>query len=143
MYQARDVMKTEVITINVSATVKDAIEHLLDHDISGMPVVDDQQRLVGIITEFRLLETIYTPEVRHTPLRDVMTTELVTVTETKLLSDVTNLMLHHRIRRIPVVRDGRLVGIISRSDMLRYILAHEDALDAVLEEVHAFVEGRL
>lgn len=138
MYRASDVMQRNVLCVAEDATVREAMEKLVAHHISGMPVVDDQQRLVGIISEFQLLEAAYLPEIRARRIGELMTKDVVTVGEGAILSDITNMMVVRGIRRVPVVRDGRVVGIVARRDVLRYVLEHEAALDDFLAEVQAF-----
>ena len=128
IYRARNVMNTNVVTIPDSATVGEAIEQLVERGISGLPVVDDQNLLVGVITEYELLGMIYRPEIKETPISQLMTTDVLTVGEDALLSQVVHIMQEQRIRRIPVVRDGQIVGVISRRDLLRYMTEHEEAL---------------
>lgn len=135
MYEARDVMNTRVVTIPANATVEQAIATLVGHHISGAPVVDEAGALVGIISEYRLLEAVYSPEVKKDKVSDLMSTEVLTVTESALLSDITGLFIANRIRRVPVVRDGTLVGVISRGDLLRYTLEAQDTVDPFLQRV--------
>ncbi|MEA1951286.1 MAG: CBS domain-containing protein [Planctomycetota bacterium] len=139
MYQVRDVINEDVITISADVTVEEAIRYLIDNRISGMPVVDEEGYLVGIISEFQLLETLYSPEVRGMPVRDVMTKDVLTVSANTMLSDAASLMVAHRIRRLPVVNNGKIVGIISRRDLLKYTLEAGDKLDEFLEEIKACV----
>jgi len=141
MYTAQEVMRTNLITIPENATVEEAIRSLLANDISGAPVVDDEGDLVGIVSELQLLEAVYTPEIKKHQVRQFMTKDVLTVTEGTILSDVTNLLVLHRIRRVPVVRDGRLVGIITRRDLLRYALEAGDSVEKSLDEVRSFVNG--
>jgi CBS domain-containing protein len=141
MYQAGDVMQRDVICVSEDATVREAMHKLIAHHISGMPVVDGDDRLVGIISEFQLLEAAYLPEVRSRHVGELMTRDVVTVGEGAFLSDITNMMMVRGIRRIPVVRDGQVVGIVARRDVLRYVLDHEEALDDFLAEVNAFGGG--
>ncbi|MBN2295029.1 MAG: CBS domain-containing protein [Pirellulales bacterium] len=135
MYQVHDAINTDVLTISADATVEEAIRHLIDNNISGMPVVDEEGYLAGIISEFQLLETLYSPEVRAMPVRDVMTKDVITVSVNTMLSDVASLMVAHRIRRLPVVNGGKLVGIISRRDLLKYALEAGDELDEFFGEI--------
>jgi len=139
MCRARDVMTAGLLTISQDATVEEAIRMLIDRDISGAPVVDDDGKLAGIISELQLLEAVYTPEVKSQRLRSFMTKDVLTVTEDTLLSDVTNILVLHRIRRVPVLRDGRLVGIITRRDLLRYALEASDTLTMSVKELKTFV----
>ncbi len=135
MYEVRDVMNEEVITISADVTVEEAIRHLIWNGISGMPVVDEEDRLVGIITEFQLLETLYSSEIRAMLIRDVMTKDVLTVAPNTMLSDASGLLVGHRIRRLPVVDNGKIVGIVARRDLLRYTLQAGDMLDAFLDEI--------
>jgi CBS domain-containing protein len=91
---------------------------------------------VGIVSEFQLLEAIYRPEVKQEQVRDLMTKDVITVTEDAALSEVANLLLH-RIQRVPVVRAGRLVGIVTRRDLLRCTLEADDTPDELTDEVKA------
>lgn len=138
MYQVGDVMNRNIVTLHQDAPVGEAIRALLDREISGVPVVDDDERLVGIITEFQLMEAIYAPEVKHRLVRDLMTRDVLTVGENAFLSDVASMFVLHRIRRIPVLRGDRLVGIVARRDLLRYVMETDEELGGFLEEVRTF-----
>jgi CBS domain-containing protein len=137
MYEVHDVMNVDILTISADATVEEAIRHLVRNHISGMPVVDEEGCLVGIVSEFQLLETLFSPEIRHMPVGNVMTRDVLTVAPNTMLSDATSLMVAHRIRRLPVVENGKIVGIISRRDLLRYTLEAGDKLDDFLSEIRA------
>ncbi len=141
MYRVRDVMQRDVLGIGAEASIREAMETLVAHHISGMPVVDRQGQLVGIISEFQLLEAVYLPEIKQRRVCDLMTKDVLTVSESMLLSDLTNMMLLHGIRRLPVVSEGKVVGIVARRDVIRYVLEHEDVLDDFLAEVQAFGES--
>jgi CBS domain-containing protein len=122
MSVARDVMQTNLVTIPVDSTVADAIGVLMEHDISGAPVVDEQGILVGIISELQFLEAVYTPEIMSHRVEGFITRDVLTVTEEATLAEVTNILVLHRIRRVPVTREGRLAGIITRRDLLRFAM---------------------
>jgi len=122
MCVVRNIMTTNVVTVHQRATAECAIRTLLEHDISGAPVVDDNDQLVGIITEFQLLEAIYTPEVKQHFVHDLMTKTVFTVEEHTSLVDVTDKLVFLRIRRIPVVCGRRVVGIVARRDLIRYVI---------------------
>lgn len=137
MYRARNVMNTNVVTIQEDATAQDAIRTLVEHNVSGCPVVNAQGSLVGIISEAQLLVRIFRPEAKDQPVGDVMTKDVVTVDEDALLSDIAITLVMKRIHRIPVVRDGEVVGIVSRRDLLRYIVETGEELDEFLENIRA------
>jgi CBS domain-containing protein len=125
MRKARDVMNTNLVTIRTDSSVEEAIRCLLEHRVTGVPVVDQQGRLAGIVSEYQLLEAIYRPEVKQEQVCDLMTRDVITVTEDAPLSEVANMLLLHRIRRAPVVRGGAVVGIVTRRDLLRCLLDAE------------------
>lgn len=122
MYQVKNAMHSKVVCVRPEATVEEAIELLLDNNISGAPVIDHGDQLVGIISQFQLLEVMYDPQIKNGRVRDFMTREVLTIDEGALLGTAVNLFVVHRIRRLPVVRQGRVVGVISRSDLLRYFV---------------------
>ncbi len=132
VYRARNVMKTGVVTIQASTTVGDAMKTLLDHGVSGLPVVGDHGEMVGIITEHQLLQLIYSPEIKDEKISDHMTKDVLTAKEESDLADVAHMMEQNRVRRIPVVRNGQVVGIIARRDLLRYVSENEDVLKEFL-----------
>ena len=137
MYQVYDVINKDVLTISANVTVEEAIRRLVENHISGMPVVDEEEQLVGIISEFQLLETLYFPEIRGMLVRDVMTKDVLTVAPNTMLSDATSLLVAHRIRRLPVVDNGKVVGVVSRRDLLQYALEAGDKLSDFLDEIKA------
>ena len=139
MYTAEQVMKRNVVSVLSRATVEQAIHLLRQLDISGAPVVDESGMLVGIISEFALLEIIYDPSIRTAPVEQFMTRDVLTVTEKTLLSDIATIFIRNRVRRVPVVRDGRLVGVVSRPDLLNYALEAGGELREFLEEIRGAV----
>jgi hypothetical protein len=85
MYVAQDVMSREIVMVSPQATVVDAIRTLLEHGVSGVPVVDNG-RLVGVLSEYQLLEVIYSPQVQHARVADYMTRDVLTVSENTSLA---------------------------------------------------------
>jgi CBS domain-containing protein len=120
MYQVKDAMNSDVVSLRPEATVEEAIELFLQHNISGAPVIDNLGRLCGIITQFQLLEVLYDPHFKNSAIEGCMTRNVFTIEEDALLGAAANLLVVHRIHRIPVVRGNKVVGIISRRDLLRY-----------------------
>jgi CBS domain-containing protein len=120
MYEVRDAYTPDVVSIDPDATIEAALHVLIENDVSGAPVVDKHGRLCGIISQFQLLEIAFDPEVRQGLVRDVMTRKVITVKENTLLATVANVLMVRRIRRLPVVREGKVVGIISRGDLVKY-----------------------
>lgn len=110
---ARDIMTHEVITISASATIQDIARLLSDYSISGVPVMDDERHMVGIVTQADLIgkegETV----------ADIMTSRVVSVSEQTPVDEVARVLASNRFKRVPVVRDERVVGIVSRADIVR------------------------
>jgi len=130
MYQVKDAMNGRVFSIGPEATVEEAIRLLLERNISGAPVIDERGKLCGIITQFQLLEVLYDPHVKEAKVREHMTRDVFTIEEDALLGTAANLLIVHRIRRIPVVRNGMVVGILSRRDLLRYFAETGEEIEA-------------
>ncbi|MEZ2128271.1 MULTISPECIES: CBS domain-containing protein [unclassified Sinorhizobium] len=143
----KDVMMTKVVTVSPDNSVKRAAEVMLANHVSGLPVVDDKGRLVGIISEGDLLrraelgggaiaalgdENLSAEERARLFVKsnawkvgDVMSASPVTVMEDALLMRVARLMEEHHIKRLPVMRGDTLVGIVSRADLLQAIVSAE------------------
>jgi CBS domain-containing protein len=120
MTNVHEVMTRNVITLAPDSSAEAAIRQLLKHKISGAPVVDREGRLLGIISEYQLLAVVYDEAMKHRPVRELMTANVVSVEETASIMEVADLFIVQRIRRLPVVRDGRVVGLISRRDLLSH-----------------------
>ncbi|TWT48878.1 CBS domain-containing protein [Botrimarina hoheduenensis] len=117
----QDIMTRNIVTISPEASIGDAIELLLARRVSGLPVVDDDGRLVGIITEFALLGLAYDQNLTRQSVEEHMTRTVLTVDATDSVSKVADLCIVHRVRRLPVLEEGRLVGLVSRRDVLATI----------------------
>jgi CBS domain-containing protein len=139
---AGDVMTRNVITVTPETTVPDLVTILLSRNISGVPVVDADGRLVGVVTEGDLIRrseigterkrggwlgfftatvTMAQDYVRShaTKVADLMTPDVVAVGRDTPLAEIADLMEERHVRRLPVVADGRVVGIVSRANLLR------------------------
>jgi CBS domain-containing protein len=127
MPTARDVMTRKPVTLRPDSSITEAIGVLLRRDISGVPVVNADGALVGILSERDCLRVIAVGEYSaadHDRLRSVaefMTQPIYTVTPEVGLYSLADFFLTHHQRRLPVVEEGRLVGLVSRRDVLRGI----------------------
>ncbi len=121
MFQARDVMTTHVVTVNVDDTVDRAITLMVRHRISGLPVLDREGRPVGIISEFDLLELICEGQTEEDKVSHYMSPELFGVAEHDSWVTVVDAFRSKHVRRLPVLRDGKLVGIVTRHDLMHAI----------------------
>ncbi|MFP4501479.1 MAG: CBS domain-containing protein [Candidatus Hydrogenedentota bacterium] len=123
MDTARDIMTTDLITVTPEAPVYDAMCLLIDHRITGLPVVGGGGEMLGVVTEKDLLEAVYNgamgPRGR---VVDIMTTNLVCFEEDADIIDICESMIEGHFRRVPIVRGNRIVGIVSRRDVIRHTL---------------------
>lgn len=119
----RDVMHSPAIATTVDATVKNVAIELSFHRFSGLPVDDRDGHVVGIITEADIVRGIQEgKDLAKLRVQDLMTRSPYCVKDTDEVMEVLELLTDHRIVRVPVTRDGRLVGIVSRSDLIRVAL---------------------
>jgi CBS domain-containing protein len=122
MLTAGAIMTSDLVTVRPEASIEEAIELLLDQHISGLPVTDAEGRLIGVITEFALLAVTYDRRVSNHTVSQHMTREVITVDIDDPISRVADLCIVHRVRRVPVMKDGLLVGVIARRDVLRALV---------------------
>ncbi len=163
-----DLMTKDCISALPRMTLADAARIMLANHVTGLPVVDTDGKLVGVVSEGDLLrraelgtdgkpanwlKTLLMPEsvaadyiathARH--VGDVMTRNPVSVTPATELSEAAELMVRAHIKRLPVLEEGKLVGVISRTDLLRALVRKliETTPDATDEEIHDYIKGEL
>jgi CBS domain-containing protein len=110
-----DVMTKNVITIKQNQSREQAARLLARHRISGLPVVNDGGNIVGVVTEYDVIAK------EGQSVGDIMTRGVISVTPDTELDAASHILVHERIRRMPVLDQGRLVGIVSRSDVVRIV----------------------
>ncbi len=147
--QAQEIMTTNVVTVSPETSTPEIAQRLLEHKISAVPVVDSSGMVIGMVSEGDIigrsdadreerrdwwLSLIAEGEALHPDFlatlrrpqftaRDVMSAPVVRITEKTDIGEVAQLLATHHIKRVPVVRDGHLVGIVSRADLLRALAA--------------------
>jgi CBS domain-containing protein len=122
MIKAKDLMKTNVVTVDPDDTIENVMSQMIRYHISGIPVVDMTDRLVGIITEFDLLEIVWDPNTDKNKVYHYMTRDIRTVDENDELTDIAEMFQTLPIRRLIVTAGDKLAGVISRRDLIWYIL---------------------
>jgi CBS domain-containing protein len=122
--RAYDIMTTDVLTVTPDMSVDEARELLFQHSIHGLPVVDHSGRLVGIVSVVDVAGKLGT-RVLH-----IMEHDPVTATEDTPVGQIASLMLTRGIRRVPIVREGSLVGIVGAADVIRAFLDLEEERSA-------------
>jgi len=139
---AKSIMSTQVVSISLSTSVKDIARTLYEHRISAVPVVDPQKRLIGIVSEGDLIfrEELGTEHKRSWWLsffadserdaydyvkshartaNDIMTSHVISVTEETPVQEIADLLQRHQIKRVPVLRSDKIVGIVSRANLIQ------------------------
>jgi CBS domain-containing protein len=144
--RAADIMTKNVCVIRPEVTLKEAATMLLRRHVRGLPVVDAAGALVGIITEADLIAAGSAPDPRRDggtglpclprTVADVMSTRVIAATADAHLADIARIMLSAHLTRVPVLDDrGRLVGLISRRDLLRLLTRSDDEIMADVQEL--------
>tara|TARA_R110002110_G_scaffold156585_1_gene351742 strand:- start:752 stop:1447 length:696 start_codon:yes stop_codon:yes gene_type:complete len=147
--QAKDIMTSSVISVPQGGTVEDAVRLMLDHHISAMPVIDAEGGLMGLVSEGDLMRRVRETDgprrswwlevlggsndsakdfvkLKSHHVEDVMTRDVVSVEEDTTVAEIARLLEKHRIKRVPVLRSGQVVGIVSRANLLHALSALQD-----------------
>jgi len=140
-----EVMTKNVVSVTKDCTVEDVAALLLNKGISGVPVLDEHGKVIGVVTNKDLLYKTMQPDMpavleilggfvylggvdryndelkkmTATKVEDIMTEDVITANIDDSVQEVATMMIHNNINRVPVVKDGQLVGIVSRSDLIR------------------------
>ena len=147
--QAKDIMTTSVISVPLEGQIEDAVRLMLDHNISALPVVDAEGDLKGLVSEGDLMRRVRETDgprrswwlevlggsgdaardfvkLKSRRVEDVMTRDIVSVEEDTTVAEIARLLEKHRIKRVPVLRSGQVVGIVSRANLLHALSALKD-----------------
>jgi CBS domain-containing protein len=120
---ASEIMITPVISAREDASVRDVALQLLSGVFSGMPVTDYENKITGIISELDIIKAVKNgKDLTATLVSDIMTTDPVTAREDATAEEFIRIMEEFYLIRLPIVKDEKLVGIVSRSDVLRAIV---------------------
>ena len=155
--KARDVMTLGVYTVKPTTSVKDVARLFMEQRISGVPVVDDQTKIVGIVSEGDLVRRSEISTQRRHPwwlvliagdegltaeyvkahakrVADIMTRNVITAKPDTPLHEIAETLEKYSIKRLPIVRDGKLVGIVSRANLVQAIATSGSKLDVPLSD---------
>lgn len=141
--RAGEIMTREVVTAFADSSLRHVAKLMAEHRISGLPVIDTAGHLIGLVTQNDLLNWSEEPGERQSwwlnllaegqeispeyldllrsereKVHNVMNKNVISIPEDMLLGDIAKLLAKHKIKRVPVVRDGKLVGVVSRSDLI-------------------------
>jgi len=112
---ARDIMTRNVFTTTPQTTIRDAARILAEQHISGLPVVDESGKIIGMVTEADIISK------PGKIVADIMTKDVIAVKEDTPVEEIASLLSKRKIKRVPVVNEGRIVGIISRADIVHAV----------------------
>jgi CBS-domain-containing membrane protein len=157
--RVQDIMTRSVISVRPDTALREIARLLDEHRISGVPVVDERGALLGVVSEadflveaqggtsvhrspiarlFGRAGDVGSPGHRHfaSTASELMTSPVITVGPEVLIADAAAVMTKHRINRLPVIDDGRLIGIVTRADLVRsYVRTDEQLADSIREDV--------
>lgn len=146
MVTVKELMNTDIYSIRAREKVRDLLNIFVDKQVSGVPVVDDDNILVGIITDADILaeirevpslidvmtyvivlnaEAIFLEKLYallERPVHELMTKKVVSVTENATISDVAQILIRRKFKKLPVVKGKKLIGVVSRGDVVRYMV---------------------
>ncbi len=122
MFETKGVMTTDVIAVKRHTPISRVVEILVNNDITGLPVVNDDMTLAGIISEKDVLCLLFDLEDESAKVEDFMTKDVVSFEQDEDLIAICECLVNNNFRRVPIVADGKLVGIISRRDIIKNIL---------------------
>jgi CBS domain-containing protein len=123
MLEAKDIMTKQVVCIRKDTPIFEAIRMMVNNNITGIPVVDDDSTLVGMLSEQDVLRLLHTyDDEKDRTVNDFMTQPAIHFEENEPLLDICYCLRDNSIRRVPITLNGKVTGVISRSDILRRIL---------------------
>ena len=115
---ARDIMTRNVFTTSPEVSVQEVAQLLVQKDISGVPVINRDGQIIGIVTEADIIGKV---DREGLCVADIMTPELILVDEETQVGEIAMLLVERKIKRVPVMRTGKLVGIVCRADIVNAV----------------------
>jgi CBS domain-containing protein len=133
MSEITDIMTADVMTVEKGTPVMEAIRKLAIHNVTGMPVVDEHDHVIGIVSEkdvlalaIRIYEKSFDSNAANLLVEDFMTNDVITIEATESITALCTRLMKSSFRRVPVVVNKKLVGIVSRKNVIAYILEIQD-----------------
>ena len=132
IFKAKNIMTTDVAYVKKDTPIYEAIRILIDRNITGLPVVNDDMTLAGIISEKDVLRLLYEVEDKPGNVEDFMTKDVITFNEQDSVIDIAESFIKNYFRRVVITSGGKLAGIVSRKDIIKTILKirHKDKVEA-------------
>lgn len=127
MLAAKHIMSRVLVTVSQDTSALVAAQIMIKHRVTGLPVVSADKRLLGLVSEKDLFKLLYHSERKDMTVGRIMTTTLTTFDENDDLAKICECLITNSFRRVPILADGKLVGIISRTDVVKFILRLSNA----------------
>ncbi len=128
--KARDIMTKDIITLTPETTIAEAIDKIINNKISGAPVLDAQGEIAGVVTEKDLLVAYDFIKKFGEAIKEFMSRDIIGISEETPVEEISQLLVQRNIKRVPVLEGKKVLGIVSRRDVLRYILEKEKPINA-------------
>jgi CBS domain-containing protein len=126
MINLEKIMTRDVVTARITTNMYDAVRMMSDGNITGLPVVDEDEKLVGVVTEKDVMRYLLNTENIEGTVQDCMTAEVISLNmNDNNLLDAIKILVEKKFRRVPIESEGKLEGIISRRDVILYIFSCE------------------
>ena len=122
MPEAKAVMTLDVVMVKPSTPAEKVVETLIENNVTGLPVVDDDMTLAGIVTEKDVLNLLSDWNKGAVTAEDLMTKEVISFDQNEDLTTICRCLVKNHFRRVPILAEGKLIGIISRKDIIAHIL---------------------
>jgi CBS domain-containing protein len=135
MTAIREIMTKNVVTVRPETSLAQAVKVLTEHHIGGAPVVADNGALLGVISELALIDVVFEPDVKQARVSKYMAEDVQVVSPDEPLARAAQLFALYSFRRLPVVENGKLVGIVSRRDLMNHALRTNELLAEPLVEL--------
>jgi CBS domain-containing protein len=123
---AKDVMKYGLLTVKKTTYIYEAMGILAKKNITGLPVVDERMNLIGIISEKDMLKLLYNPSAKFGIVQDYMTRDVISFEWDTSLFEICQCLINNNFRRVPILDQNKLIGLISRTDIMAYIMKNHE-----------------
>lgn len=125
---AKDIMSTNVINVSRHTTIYDAVKIMVEAKISGLIITDDDQNVVGVVSERDMMMAYDLLQEVKSTIEDFINFDVVSVSPDTEVGDVNKLLIQSNVKRVPVIENGKCLGVISRGDILKYIFDHSSGV---------------
>ena len=121
MIAARDIMIDDIIAVKKGTRLGKVIRLLVQNRITGLPVIDEDNHLIGMVTEKDVLKVLYSGKIKGKIVEDIMSTEITAFTENEDLMNIIKCLIDNDFRRVPITSGNTLKGIITRRDVIKFL----------------------